>query len=192
MSSGTAGATDLPLGTFRVGDATFTGARGRLSFRRAFAEGPWRLDLVIDADAHAANEDGPSLRIDRLMLDVADWTMLAGITHTIPEPQGDQGHDQNLFWGPHFENLVDVTMRIGHVRGGEVTVTVRGTSLRRIEGTNNDQAFAVAVSAPCALPPARPSTTDPPIGRKVCHRCGGVSFDQVPQCPSCKAPGWWN
>jgi hypothetical protein len=190
MSSGTGGAGDVPLGTFRVGDATFTGARGRIAFHRDFDAGPWRLDLVIDGSAEGGGQ-APSLRIDRLMLDVADWTELATKTLGVPDPEGDQAHDQNLFWGPSFENLVGVALRIGHVRGNEVTVTLTGTALRRIEGTDRDAPSAVEVSAACTLPPAPASKSDPPTGRKTCRRCGGVSFDQVPQCPSCKAPGWW-
>jgi hypothetical protein len=192
MSSGTVGAGAVPLGTFVVGDQTFVGARGRVAFRRDFDGDPWRVDLVIEAEPRGGDEDAPSLRIARLTLDVADWTDLVGQAADIRDPEGDEGHDQNLFWGPHFENLVNVTLRLGHVRGGEVTVTVTATALRRIEGTNDDESFAVAVCAPCDLPRAPASTTDPPMGRKVCRSCGGVSFDQVPQCPSCKAPGWWN
>lgn len=33
--------------------------------------------------------------------------------------------------------------------------------------------------------------TDVPLGRKVCRACGGVSFEQLQNCPSCSKPQWW-
>jgi hypothetical protein len=197
---------EVPAGSFVIGDERFHGARGVVSFRRDDPGDPWRMDLTIDAesaerpattpaeprDAGEGDDDDddlPSLRIDRLMLNLPDWKALQGSTRTISDPTDEDAHDQNVFRGPHFENAWALTLSFGQLEGRALPILARGIVVRE-----NETEVPFVVRAVCELPaPVEPQVTaEPPLGRKICRACERVSFDQVPTCPSCSAADWWN
>jgi hypothetical protein len=193
------------LGTFAVGDERWGRARGQIRFTHE--DDARTLSLMIDTPVPKTGEpnDYPSLEIARGPIGAFDWTTMLGGTIRLPDPEprairGDRiplggGHHQNVMFGPHFENLVGVTIVLGPMKRRLLDVTVTGTALRAVHGSDERVEVPVLVHARCELPPERvapPPTADPPLGRKVCRACKAVSFEEVYACPSCGAQGWWN
>ncbi|MBX3231710.1 MAG: hypothetical protein KIT84_23210 [Labilithrix sp.] len=179
---------------FEIDGDRFPCASARIGFRR---EGPgerWEMALVIDTEPIEEDADSPKLELMRLRLDVADWTELAGTRLRVRDPVADDDHDQNVYWGPHFENVTALELAFGPLEDGAIEVEAQGSAYRAVLGTDTETLIPFRVRARCevVLPPAEAPTATPPLGRKTCRACAAVSFEQVLACPACGAAGWWN
>jgi hypothetical protein len=166
-----------------VGDTSYPRAKGTI--RWAHEDPIWFLYLEIVAPVPEDVEE-PRVELVRVPFEVDDWRSLCGKTHQVPDPASEDDHDQNFYSGPHFENLWDVTLELGAIRGKSVPIVIRGTVYPTKEPLEADARCEIIERR------KRPPTADPPVGRKVCHHCKAVSFDEVQNCPSCQKTGWWN
>lgn len=179
---------------FSIGDDHFDVCEARVLFHRETDGAPWLMNLEIVTTSDDEEDDSPRLELHRIPLGVPDWQTLEGTKRRFADPTGDDAHEQNVFWGPHFENVGDLTVVFGDRDADGMIVEVDGLSFRPILGTAEEEKVPFRVRTRCELvkPPAEEWTAEPPLGRKTCHACGGVSFDDVPKCPTCGTAGWWN
>lgn len=173
----------MKLGELRIGGEVFRRAKGTIKW--IDDEPRWLLNLDIVADCKPDDEE-PAVRLYRLPFDVADWKTLCGTKIAVRDPVEEDPWDQNFFSGPHFENLVDLTIELGAPRGKSMVVTLTGKSVM-----TNDLLWVQAKCEIWQRPKPVPTAT-PPLGRKECNKCRAVSFDEVMLCPRCGAAGWWN
>ena len=181
------------FGSFVYGDETFVGAIGRAVLVQEYeGERPY-LDLEIVIESSGASTMTPRLVVDHLRVVATDWAALEGTTLAIPDPGAEDEQDQNVFWGPDFENVLSLELVFGKIDGDVITLTVRGVAMHPTENEDVEDAIPFAVEAGCALesPPPRRVAAVPPAGPKTCRICKVVSSDLVERCLSCDAPGWW-
>lgn len=179
-------------GSFVLGDVTYAGTTGHVALVQEYEGDPPYLDLEI-ATEDGGERETPRLVIDRLHLKAADWPALEGTRHAIPDPDEDDEQDQNLFWGSHFENVLELVLAFGEVDGDVVPITVHGVAMRATDKDDVEEAVPFTITAECVVqrPPPPIATAVPPAGPKTCHACGAVSSDLTERCLSCDAAYWW-
>jgi hypothetical protein len=172
----------------------FACSKAWVGFRCEAPGNRWEMALVIDTEPLEDDADSPKLEVMRLRLDVAHWRELAGTRLEVRDPTANDEHDQNVYWGPHFENVTRLELAFGPIENGGIDVEAKGGSFRPVLGTNEETLIPFRARARCVLvlPPAPQATPAPPLGRKTCRACSAVSFEEVMRCPACDAEGWWN
>jgi hypothetical protein len=177
-----------------IGGERFAASEAWVGFRREAPGEPWEMSLVIDTEPLEHGADSPKLELMRLRLDVAQWEDLTGTHLKVREPAAESDHDQNIYWGPHFENITQLELSLGRLQNGAIDVEAKGSSFRMVLETNAEALIPFRARARCevVLQPAPQATVTPPLGRKTCRACDAVSFEEVLRCPTCGAEGWWN
>lgn len=184
----------MDASVFSIGDEHFNVHEAHVRFHRETDGDPWLMNLEIVTTPDDEEDDSPRLELHRIPLGVLDWQTLEGTKRRFADPIGDDVHEQNVFWGPHFENVGDLTVVFGDVAADGMLIEIDGVSFRPVFGTAEEERVAFRVRARCELmkPPPEQWSAEPPLGRKTCHACSGVSFDLVSTCPTCGTAGWWN